>query len=280
MEKSVDFPITPKLIHEAEELRKSGANKNAADLTEPVLSLKNPNSLDEHEQKLALAALRIYGTAEVSLANSSHQAPEVANELKLAKKMFDLISENQNLEKAVDELKTNFEGKPDDFKAEFGRLEAKYLIALSFLTGDASFLNIAAEILKEITEESGEITAKTLASYENARILFIGDKSRKQYDDLSKKYSEAFNAAYEANNWERAATESAWYVVDSVRSFHPVGVIIGLVDYGKTLVHDISNWNIIFRQAGKAIIENKRHRGWRKTTPSGANYIDELRLKK
>ncbi|MFZ3301366.1 MAG: hypothetical protein WA152_01480 [Microgenomates group bacterium] len=279
MENAADFPITPKLIREAEEQRKKGANGVAAKLTESALTLKDPNELDAHKQNLALAALRIHGTAGVSLANSSDQAPDVANGLKLAKKMFDLIFENPNLRKAVDVLKKNFEGNPDDFKAEFGRLEAKYLITLSSLTGDASLLNIAAEILNEIAKNSEETTAKTLASYESARIMFKRDKSNEQYDDLSKKYSDAFNSAYKAKNWERSATESAWYVVDSVKSFHPTGAITGLINYGKTVAHDMSNWSIIFRQMFKAITEDKRHRGWSKTTPSDANYIDELKLK-
>lgn len=278
MENNGDFPITSEIVNKAEELRKSGNNKGAAELTAPVLGLKDPNNLNKNEQRLALSASRIYGTAKVSLANESKQALEVAEELGLAKAVFNLMNENQNLQKAAEELKTNFEGSPDDYNAELNRLQAKYLITLSCLTGDSSFLNIAADILNTVAEESEEPTAKTLASYEAARISYKADKSRKQYDSLSEKYREAFNYAYKANNWERSATESAWYVVDSARGFHFVGVVAGTINYIKSAIHDKSTWGIIIRQVGKAITEDIRHKGWVKSTPVDAKYKEELRL--
>ena len=67
-------------------------------------------------------------------------------------------------------------------------------------------------------------------------------------------------------------------MVDSARGFHPIGVAIGIVDYIKSSVHDRNTWGIIFRQIGKAITEDKRHRGWIKSTPVDAKYKEELRL--
>lgn len=270
--------ITPELIRKAEDFRKSGNNAEAAKLTEPALGLEDYASLNEDKVNLTLAALRIYGTAKVSLSNGSEKAPEVAEELNFAKKVLDLISENPNLANAVKELKENFDGQPDDFEAEFGRLEAKYLITLSCLTGDASFLNIASEILDKIGEKSEEATARTLAIYEAARIRFKSDKSREEYSELSKKYKDAYKAAFKADNWERAATESAWYVVDSLSTFQFTGAAVGMFDYVKSITHDISNWSIILRQLGKATIEGRRHKGWIKSTPKDADYSKTLKL--
>ncbi|HSA84341.1 MAG TPA: hypothetical protein VLF20_05675, partial [Patescibacteria group bacterium] len=166
-------------------------------------------------QKEALMNARIYVNSKLSLARNASTGRKVAGHLRGAKEAIESVYHDSRVRREARRITTDIRGTQYEFATEMVRDEAKYLLVLAELTGNAVYVTEALRRFDRALRIATEPTIKTLVAFEKARVLFDRQRTPKKFSRVTDSFRKAVIASSEAGNWERTATISAWYLIDA-----------------------------------------------------------------
>ena len=271
---SVEGPCpTHQVIAEAEQQRISGDYTGAASLVRPALARVIEHGLDNlsfQEKAGILASLRLFCSAELSAANQSWNAPTVAFRLEEAAFSMSRGYGHPGVQEATQSIRVGPFGESYEHTTEQLRDRAKFFLSLAALTGNIGFADEAIKTLERATAQSREPTAKTLAQFELA--VLERRRNRQTFQKVEARAGEALFAAYDKENWERAATIGSRFSLLSIKEgrFRTAGLFA--LHTLACIVNDSSLSTIPLREAVKMLTAWIRKRVLRWTTPRGVRY--------
>jgi len=170
------------------------------------------------------------------------------------------------------QLKNDTRGNPYEYHTEMARDEARYNLVLAALTGNAALLDAAIDKMNTIIENADEPTARTLAVFEKARMVHSQSPTQDTFETLRESYNQATQASELGKKWERVAAIASWYTIDVAKKGHFIEATKGIINFVKAVNNDKSTLTILPRQIAREVTEAARHKNWRRTIPSGADY--------
>lgn len=258
----------------AEQCRTRGHVLQAMAIVKPAVEnpLDNFTQLELDEKQRLLMASRIYVVASTSYANRKWSATGVSQGLNNTRDAIINIYRDPQVQATVGEIKTDTMGNSYEFSTEMARDEVAYTVILAALTGNSELLTIAINRMDEIVEKAQEPAAKTLAQFDQQRLLLNVRESETTFQSLSDSYQSAIEASSAAKSWERVATVASRYAVDAARTGHIVEAGKGLLKVAVAARHDKATITILPRQIVRAATESLRHTNWKRTTPKESDY--------
>lgn len=272
-ETNVSIPTVDQL-ESWEKTRQGGDLNKVVKDTKSVLDFpisEKFNELTPDEKVRFVKWARLYVDPAKSMAAQAPDADGVYENLKKAKEGIDGVYNHP----LVHEFLKTPDGK--DLLPHTVRDKAKYLTTLAALTGYASFLNIAVEMLKEVAKMTNDASDKAFIAYEARR---PGLRSGKiTFRETQNAYEESYGLAKSLNQWERASSVSAFYAVDSLVGRKPFEFVKAVYNFGRIMLKDRTNWKALPSQIYKHFTEKGRHKNWQETKDPNINYAKELEIK-
>lgn len=146
-------------------------------------------------------------------AKKAWDAYPVEVQLRRQKHAIMTVYRNEQVQEA--HVTTDTRGNPYDFRTEMARDEIAYTTTLAALSGNTALLDDAIVRMNDIIAAAVEPTAKTLARFEQQRLIYQREPTDESFAVLTSRFTDAVNASYLAGKWERVATIGARYAADA-----------------------------------------------------------------
>jgi hypothetical protein len=273
-------PEVRKIVPDVPEIQKAEGERHRRKYQEMSSRLESINSLSKQDlyfiskqsdqnlkQRLA-AATRIQIVGLTSWAQEPEDAPTAYTRLDKVLNRHKATYEDHNYQQVTRSITKDILGNPVHYPFEELRDSARLCLAGAEITGNTEFLNVGIAYLdKAITYlEKNKVkledpTVEPLLRFEKLRAqLRRGD--RISLLKKNKAYKAIFNASLEIDNYERAATVTAWAIADLQQG------------EGNLLFHYVKNFgenippaydHILSDQVKKRKNMNKQRKAWEDT---------------
>ena len=271
------FPLTDHQVRQASEalpFNAAGAVTTLEALTEVDPDLFG--LLTPHQQRLTFMAARVIFTGTHALAKREDTASQVKKHLMRARTTIVEYYRNPHVLPFREYIKTDTAKAPYDFDTEMQCDEAEYLLTLGTLTGNTIFLDQAIKLLDHLARNPEvEQTAHDRVIFRLAQVMYTQKPNYEAYEQLQRAERAAVKSNSAIGRWERQATISARFIVESMRrpglqTF--LGGAQGLWDFIQAWRHDLKLGVILPKEIGKHAAQKKREQQWQKTRPAGETY--------
>lgn len=248
------------------------AREKIAGIREFPLDNFSKNRLSQ--QKRLLTAARISASSSISLAREHWAAPAVATDLAQARNIIVAIYDHAEVQATAKEVKTGINNKPYEYHTEMRRDKILYTLTLARLTGNPELLTTAITEMDNAIVEAEEPTAKTLLQFDQQRLRHRQTATDISFAKLTTVFEAATQASVEAQNWERAATIAARYILDAEKlgDQTETAVVAGYEVYDQAVRNDEALTDLLNRERVKERVEINKQVYWKATTPDGVDY--------